>query len=88
VNTRIVDAERNLPAAVAASAGETAARFRAAAGTMLANEGLAPHEVGRMVRDAIVADRFWVLTHPAWCDVLDARVTAMSAGDLHHGFGG
>jgi hypothetical protein len=24
----------------------------------------------------------------AWCGVLDARVAAMSAGDLHQGFGG
>ena len=55
---------------------------------MLASEGRDPHDVGCMVRDAIVADRFWVLTHPGWFGVLDARVAAMRDGELRRGFGG
>lgn len=42
-----------------------------------------------MVLDAIVNDRFWILTHSAWYDVLQERVAAMARdGSLHAGFGG
>ena len=88
VNTRIVDAERNLPSTIAASSGATADRFRTSAGAMLASEGLVPHDVACMVRDAIVADRFWVLTHPSWYGVMEQRLAAMREGELHHGFAG
>ncbi|MDP9463330.1 MAG: SDR family NAD(P)-dependent oxidoreductase [Actinomycetota bacterium] len=88
VNTRIVDAERNRPAAVAASIGAVADQFRSRAGALLASEGLDPAEVASMVLDGVVNDRFWIITHPRWADVLADRVTAMSDGRLHHGFGG
>ncbi len=88
VNTKIVDSERNRPADVAASLGAVADQFRSRAGTMLATRGLDPAEVAAMVLDGIVNDRFWILTHAAWADVLADRVTAMSSGRLHHGFGG
>jgi hypothetical protein len=41
-----------------------------------------------MVHDGIVNDRFWIITHPAWHDVMATRVTAMRDGHLHHGWGG
>ena len=88
VNTRIVDAERNLPVTVAGSSGATADRFRTSAGEMLASEGLAPDDVAGMVRDAIVTDRFWVLTHPSWCGVMEERAAAMRDGELHQRFAG
>ena len=88
VNTRIVQSERNLPAEVAASAGAAADRFRTRAGALLADEGLDPAVVADMVHDAVVDDRFWIITHPGWFDVVDARATAMRDSRLHHGFGG
>ena len=88
MNTRIVDAERNLPVTVTGSSGATADRFRTSAAEMLASKGLAPDDVAGMVRDAIVADRFWVLTHPSWCGVLEERTAAMRNGELHQRFAG
>jgi hypothetical protein len=55
---------------------------------MLASKGLAPDDVACMVRDAIVTDRFWVLTHPSWCGVLEERTVAMRNGELHQRFAG
>ena len=88
VNTRIVDAERNRPATIAASSGDVADQFRSRAGQMLASKGLDPAEVAAMVLDGIVTDRFWIITHPSWIDVMTERVAAMRDGYLHHGFGG
>ena len=88
VNTQIVHAERNLPPDVAAATGATADRFRSRAGAMLAAEGMDPAAVADLVHDAVVEDRFWVLTHPAWLEVMAERVSAMGEGRLHHGFGG
>jgi NAD(P)-dependent dehydrogenase (short-subunit alcohol dehydrogenase family) len=88
VDTRIVDAERNRPDGVPPSTGERAERFQSSAGPMLARRGLAPADVATMVRQAIVDDRFWIVTHPDWYDVLEARVAAMRDGVLHSGFGG
>ena len=88
VDTRIVDAERNRPSDVPGSAGATAERFKASSTAMLGTKGLAPSEVAAMVVDAVRTDRFWVLTHPDWYDVLSQRVAAMPSGGLVGGFGG
>jgi NAD(P)-dependent dehydrogenase (short-subunit alcohol dehydrogenase family) len=88
VNTQIVDSERNLPAAVTASTGATAERFQSRAGAMLARDGLDPSVVAEMVHDAVVEDRFWIITHAGWLDVVADRAAAMRAGTLHRGFGG
>jgi NAD(P)-dependent dehydrogenase (short-subunit alcohol dehydrogenase family) len=88
VNTRIVESERNLPAGVAASNGAVAQGFRSRAGAMLKETGLDPAAVAGMVRDAIVADRFWIITHPEWPRILAERASAMAEGRLHHQFGG
>lgn len=88
INTRIVDAERNRPDGVAGSTGAIADRFRSNAGAMLATQGLDPSVVADMVLDGIRTDRFWILTHPAWFDVMSERAAAMPSGRLHHGFAG
>lgn len=88
VDTRIVDAERNRPSDVPGSAGVTAERFKASSTAMLGTKGIAPSEVTAMVVDAVRTDRFWVLTHPGWYDVLAQRVAAMPSGGLVGGFGG
>lgn len=85
VNTRIVDAERNLPTGIAAATGAVADRFRAGAGAVLAGQGLDPAEVAEMVLDGIRNDRFWILTHPEWVDRLAERVALMRDGRLEHG---
>jgi NAD(P)-dependent dehydrogenase (short-subunit alcohol dehydrogenase family) len=91
VNTQIVFSDRNRPAGVTAehrgSATEDA--FKANAGTMLASQGKDPAEVAAMVVDAIRTDRFWIVTHDAWFDILRSRVEAMAEnGRLAVGFGG
>ena len=91
VNTRIVDADRNRPARVAAehhtSAVETG--FKERAGAVLATRGMAPAAVADLVVDAIRARRFWILTHPDWTNVLRERVEAMAnGGHLYTSFGG
>jgi len=91
VNTQIVFSDRNRPAAVAATqpVNPVEAAFKDRAGSMLANQGKQPSEVADMVVDAVLTNRFWIVTHPGWYDVLRARVEAMAAdGHLHLGFGG
>lgn len=36
----------------------------------------------------MLTDRFWIVTHEGWLDVLGERVAAMSDGRLQQGFGG
>jgi NAD(P)-dependent dehydrogenase (short-subunit alcohol dehydrogenase family) len=65
INTNIVDSERNRPADSAAQhvANERGKKFWDILTKSLA-EGMNPDDVGPMVLDAVVNDRFWVLTHP------------------------
>ena len=88
VNTKIVQAERNLPAGIAASSGAVADRFRGGAGAMLASQGLDPADVAHMVLDAILTDRFWIITHPEWLDTMASRAAAMRDGALYRGANG
>ena len=88
VDTRIVDAERNRPATVPASHGPTADQFTRRSGELLRNEGLPPATVAHAVVDAVRTNQFWILTHPGWYDVLDARAHALRTGTLARGFGG
>jgi NAD(P)-dependent dehydrogenase (short-subunit alcohol dehydrogenase family) len=88
VDTRIVDAERNRPATVPPSTGPTAEQFTQRSGELLRTEGLPPTAVAAAVVDAVRTNRFWVLTHPGWYDVLDARTAGIRTGNLVRGFGG
>ncbi|HEX9994653.1 MAG TPA: SDR family NAD(P)-dependent oxidoreductase [Acidimicrobiales bacterium] len=57
--------------------------FARSSGALLAETGIDPAGVAGMVVDAVRANRFWVLTHPEWADVLRRRVEAMATtGDL------
>ena len=85
VNTRIVQAERNLPTGVAAATGAVADRFRNGAGATLASQGLDPADVAGMVLDGILADRFWIITHPEWLDNMADRAAGMRDGQLVRG---
>ena len=85
VNTRIVQAERNLPTGVAAATGAVADRFRNGAGATLASQGLDPADVAGMVLDGILADRFWIITHSEWLDNMADRAAGMRDGQLVRG---
>ncbi len=91
VNTQIVFSDRNRPAEVTAAHRGSAVEdaFKASAGSMLASQGKDPADVAAMVVDAVRTNRFWILTHETWIDVLRTRVEAMAdGGRLAVGFGG
>jgi NAD(P)-dependent dehydrogenase (short-subunit alcohol dehydrogenase family) len=75
VNTRIMDSERNRPAALADRAPSPPGReeMSAVARGLLA-AGLAPQRVAAMVVEAVRANRFWVLPHPQWKDYVRTRM--------------
>ncbi len=78
VATRIIEAERNRPSALAeATVEDAAARRRDEMRTMMSRRfqefGMPPARVGDMVLDAIRAERFYILTHP---DNVKERVRA------------
>ncbi len=91
VNTQIVTSRRNRPPESARGHPSSAAEqaFENGAGKLLAQVGKDPSEVANMVIDAIVADDFWILTHPEWKNVLRERVAALAKDNsLYSGFGG
>lgn len=57
--------------------------FVTGSGALLAETGKEPAAVAELVVDAVRTNRFWILTHPEWADVLRSRVEAMvTTGDL------
>ena len=57
--------------------------FLTGSGALLAETGKEPAAVAELVVDAVRTNRFWILTHPEWADVLRSRVEAMvTTGDL------
>lgn len=81
VNTRILESERNRPEAprsaptAATPSSEFGAQREIVAGLLKA--GLAPRRVGEIVADAILANRFYVFTHPHWSYMMKARFDAI-----------
>ena len=91
VDTRIAYSDRSMPDRLRAvhqpSAIETG--FVARSRALLAEHGMAPSAVADLVFEAARERRFWIVTHPAWLDVVDDRVAGMRAnGELRAGFGG
>jgi len=87
VNTRILDSERNRPAALQnAAPTERHPSFEEMASTAIA-AGLPPAEVAAQVLDAVKTGRFYVLTHPEFAprirdrmeDILDGRTPAAAS---------
>ncbi len=78
INTNIVDSQRNRDPESAAEHIETDAghKFWDILTRSLA-EGMNPDEVGPMILDAVVNERFWVLTHPEMASVVDKQVAQM-----------
>lgn len=90
IDTQIVDSARNRPSESAKAHSETKQEsgFQSAARNML-KKGMDPADVADMVISAIREQRFWILTHSDWKDVLRGRVEALVSEDrLSSGFGG
>lgn len=80
INTNIVSSDRNRsPESAAQHIGtETGQKFWSLLSKSL-SEGMAPDEVGPMVLDAIVNERFWVLTHPEMGAIVTKQAERMNA---------
>lgn len=81
VNTQIFDAERNRPGDLAAGAAPTQemrAMMQAMAQDLLA-KGKSPEEVADIVFASIEQNRFYILPHPAWDDLVRNRVEQVLA---------
>lgn len=79
INTNIVDSERNRdPESAAQHTGtETGKKFWDMLSRSLA-EGMDPNDVGPMVLDAIVNDKFWILTHPEMASLVTKQAERMA----------
>ena len=82
VYTRIFDAERNRPQALANAPEEQnmSPEMVAAVQAMrqwLAQEGMQPSQVAEMVFDAIRQEKFYILTHPTTKQVVQLRMEAI-----------
>lgn len=81
INTRIGEAERNRPDDKAEHLEtEAERRFYAGVGPML-SAGMEPSEVASLVVRAIHENRFWILTHPEWKQILKRRVELLASDD-------
>jgi NAD(P)-dependent dehydrogenase (short-subunit alcohol dehydrogenase family) len=74
VRTRIAESERNRPAPLAVTDGESDAAMRAVLASAIEG-GMAPEQVAEHVHGAVRDGRFWVLTH----DEADVWVRAVAA---------
>jgi NAD(P)-dependent dehydrogenase (short-subunit alcohol dehydrogenase family) len=80
-NTQMMEAERNRPAGMAPEQRtEMAEGWRAAIGAQMTSEvGKEPEEVADAVVDAILTDRFWVITHSDLTSAFEARFAEIMA---------
>ena len=78
INTKIVDSERNRDPDDAANHvdSEQGQKFWEFLTRTLAN-GMDPAEVGPMVLDAVINDKFWILTHPEMGEIAINQARAM-----------
>lgn len=76
VNTRIDEAERNRPGDLANARNPSGTGLEI--GSTL-TEGMSPESVADIVFDAIENDRFYILPHPGWDDVVTNHAQAIVA---------
>ncbi len=80
VNTALLQNPQSRPGSVGPQSDTAEGReFVRASGAYLATTGKDPADIADLVVDAIRANRFWILTHPEWGEVLRRRVDAISA---------
>lgn len=82
VNTQILESERNRPETPRADPGARAAEVEATRKLVegLIRQGLDPVAVGKLVAESIRADRFYVLTHPHWKNMIQHRMENILEG--------
>ncbi len=82
VKTRIADSERNRPAALPRRSGSAAAQAQVLEGLVrqAVAGGIPPEEVAEQVLQAVLADRFWVLTHPKTKRAVEKRTQGIVEG--------
>jgi NAD(P)-dependent dehydrogenase (short-subunit alcohol dehydrogenase family) len=82
VNTRIIDSDRNRPAALPAAAGQRpeAVAMMDAVRQLLVS-GMSTEEVADRVFDAVRQERFWILTHDDFKPLVTARFAGTVAGE-------
>ncbi len=75
VNTNIMNADRNRPDELPVEAGEDTEEMatRREVGRAMLAQGLPPQAVAELVFTSIRDDRFYILPHPAWDDILRER---------------
>ena len=90
INTRIATSDRNRPAELADhTETQLGNDFVRNAGALLREKGKDPAEVADLVVDGIRENRFWLITHEPWKQVVVDRANALATdGSLHIGFGG
>ena len=86
VRTRILESERNRPAALEPASEEAEAAARAQAELMheAMVSGIDAAEVGQLVLDGVRENRFWLFTHPEMKDFVAARAQEQLAAFTPH----
>lgn len=81
VNTSINDAERNRPAALANEPAPLSAEMQAgrAAFNALMAASAPPQQIAEAVFEAIRKERFYILTHPEWMEIVRLRTEKLLA---------
>ena len=77
VKTRIMESERNRPDAAAREPGPSTQQFagiRKLIGHLVESQGLDPLDVGETVVKAVLEERFYILTHPRWKNMIANRM--------------
>ena len=84
VDTALLTGRHNRPDTVTQRSDTPEGRaFASSSASYLATAGKDPATVAALVVAAIRANRFWILTHPEWTDILQRRVDAiMTTGML------
>ena len=83
VRTRINESDRNRPGGpveAEVAEGDPGGGMREMLDSFIA-EGLQPAAVADLVLEAVEAERFYILTHPDWQDLVRDRVERMLAGE-------
>lgn len=89
VDTKIVVSERNRPDDLDDHVETPMGATFTERSTALLSKGMSPEQVADAVLDGITQERFWLITHEPWKQVMVERAAALASdGSLHTGFGG
>ncbi len=82
IKTRIMQSERNRPEAPRDDPGEMAPEAEAVLEIIegLVASGLDPIDVGKLVVESIKEERFYILTHPTWKEMVRQRAENITEG--------